>query len=77
MVRLGASLLHYSDTGQERLSGRTARVDLAIARLFARRSFGAQRDAEQLRAASSKLLSAARSGMQLAIHHARERLRRR
>jgi glycosyltransferase involved in cell wall biosynthesis len=77
MVRLGAPLLHYSDTADERLSGRTARIDLAIAGLFARRLFGAQRDTEQLRAASSKLLSAARSGRQLAINQARERLRRR
>ena len=77
MKRLGAPLLHYSDSGQERLSGRTARVELAIARLFARRSFGAQRDAEQLRAAGSKILSAGRSGMHLAINRARERFRRR
>ena len=76
MVRLGAPLLHYSDTGQERLSGRTARVDLAIARLFVKRSFGAQRDAAQLRAAASKLVSAARSGMHLAINRARERFGR-
>jgi glycosyltransferase involved in cell wall biosynthesis len=76
MVRLGAPLLHYSDTGQERLSGRTARVDLAIARLFVKRSFGAQRDAAQLRATASKLVSAARSGMHLAINRARERFGR-
>ena len=76
MVRLGAPLLHYSDTGQERLSGQTARVDLAIARLFTRRALDPQRDAEQLRAAGSKLLSAARTGMHLAVNRARERLRR-
>jgi len=77
MVRLGAPLLHYSDIGNERLSGRSARVDLAIARLFVQRSFGEHRDHEQLRAAGSKILAATRAGMHLAIHRARERFRRR
>ena len=77
MVRLGAPLLHYSDIGNERLSGRSARVDLAIARLFVQRSFGEQRDHEQLRAAGSKILAATRAGMHLAINRARERFRRR
>lgn len=76
MVRLGAPLLHYSDMAQARLSGRSARVDLAIARLFVRRSFGEQRDVEQLRAAGSKILSAGRTGASLAINRAREWFRR-
>ena len=76
MVRLGAPLLHYSDIGDERLSGRSARVDLAIARLFVQRSFGEQRDLEQLRAAGSKILTASRAGMHLAVKRARERFRR-
>ena len=77
MVRLGAPLLHYSDTGNERLSGRSARVDLAIARLFVQRSFGEQRDLEQLRAAGSKIFAATRAGLHLAINRARGRFRSR
>jgi len=76
MVRLGSPLLHYSDNGEARLSGRTAGVELAVARLFVRRSFGEQRDVEQLRAAGSKILAATRAGMHLAISRARGRLRR-
>lgn len=76
MLRLGAPLLQYSDTGQERLSGRAARVESAVARLFLRRAIGSQRDAAQLRAAGSKILSAARSGASLAIDKAFQRARR-
>ena len=76
MVRLGAPLLRYSDTGEERLSGRTARVELAIARLFVRRCFFAQHDLEQLRAAGSRTVSAVRAVAVIAINRARQGLRR-